>query len=150
MDNQIFRGSIPHNADIKKLKNAFPVESLSPGVEIPYDRVESVLQSNRRSSRFRSITHEWRRDIENSHGIILGTMHGKAFYVANSKDMLKIGTTKLQVAGKYATRARQITSCADVGQLDADERARLTHIQNVAGTIALSAQTQRPKVLPEI
>lgn len=97
--SKLFLGGVPTNADVRKLKEAFP--DLTEGSEITHEEVERVVQLSRESSRYRSVTRAWRRDLLTHSGIDLAAVPGIGFRcldagerIAASVDGFKSGTRK--------------------------------------------------------
>ena len=97
--SRLFLGGVPTNADVRKLKDAFP--DLTEGTEIRHEEVERVLELSRESSRYRCVTLAWRRDLLTHSGVDLGAVAGIGFRclnpserIAASVDGFKSGTRK--------------------------------------------------------
>lgn len=97
--SKLFLGGVPTNADVRKLKEAFP--EWIEGTEVSHEQVEKVIDLSRDSNRYRTVTMAWRRDLLTHSGIDLMAVAGIGFRclnpserIAASVDGFKSGTRK--------------------------------------------------------
>lgn len=124
MEAKVFKNGIPTDADVKRLRMAFPDEDMHPGDTIAYDLIENLLGKNRRSYRFKTVCDRWRKLIEHESGIILVARKGVEFKVCDNSDKLQLSSDKARSSVRMARRSRQIGTRIDRNALSEDERKR--------------------------
>lgn len=70
--SRLFLGGIPTAPDVKKLRTAFP--EIKEGDQITHEQVEAVLKLDAKSSRYRSITTSWRKELLNELNLELAAL----------------------------------------------------------------------------
>lgn len=108
--SKLFLGGIPTAPDVKKLREA--IGELIEGRDIAHDEVRAILGLEPRSSRYRSVTTAWRREMLNEHNIEISAIPSIGFRVLPQAEQLttnikgfKQGTRK---QGKSVRRIAQI------------------------------------------
>lgn len=151
MDSKMFFGGVPTNADVKKLRDAYPAEKLVKGTLILYQDVEKVLNLSRKSDRFRTVTNRWRREIEReTRSVVIGTKPGEGFTVLSEHEKVGLSTSKLQSSVRHARRSLIVTTRVDVKDLSEDDRTRLTSTQQRVGALLAVSQIRRDSDLPNL
>ena len=147
MEPRLFKNGIPTDTDVKRLRAAYPDELLSPGTIIGYEDVEKILNKDRRSYRFKTVTDRWRKLLEEESGIIIIARKGLEFKVCDNSDKLQLSTNKAKSSIRMARRSKQIGSKIDRNALTEDEKKRfditirftaaVTGLQDVRCTVEL-------------
>ncbi|MGD9818458.1 MAG: hypothetical protein AB7V04_07130 [Desulfomonilaceae bacterium] len=148
--SRAFFGGLPTDMDIKRLRERWPDAEMKPGDKILYDAVAGVIGAKYRSSRFTSVTNQWRKVVERESNIILGTEPATAFVVLNESEKLDMSGQKLRMAGRAARRSWVVGSRIDRKQLSCEEARRLDHNVSVTAKIISSTQIRKPQIIPEM
>jgi len=144
-------GGVPTDPDIKKLREAFPAERLEMGQVIPYEEVEEVIGTAKKSARFRTVTTRWRRLVERETGnTVIGTERGVGFKVLDNRQKLDLSNDILEQALRRSRRSYQVTGRINLEQLTQDERDRLLMVQKRSAAVVATAQIQRTSDLPTL
>lgn len=151
MENvSVYRGGIPTKPDVKKLLEKFPVSTLTVGRVITYEEISLVIGEPPRTSRFRTVTNKWRKEVEQTTNIIMGTHKGQALVILSDSGKLCLASDKLTSATKMAAKATIVAAKIEVKNLSDAEREALTKIQKRAAFFAINEAFKRPQAIPEI
>lgn len=129
MVSPLFRRGIPTEPDVVALMTRFGVPE--EGTPITYAEVADVLHLNVASSRFRTVTMAWRRQLESDHRVVLTARDG-AFTVRDpesrisfSKSMTKAGYRRLGRANRVATDT-DAERLSEAGRVNRDKVMQIT------------------------
>ena len=111
------------DVDVALLMAVFS-DLLPDGREIAHEQIEAVLTTNRATSRYRTVTNKWRRDLLNERGVYLdGQMaHGRGFVVLTPNEMVRFGNRSVRAAGRKFRRALAVVAAPKDEDLSADPR----------------------------
>lgn len=146
----VFRGGIPTRPDVEKLMEEFPTSTLTVGRVITYEEIAKVIGTPPRTSRFKTVTGVWRKEVEQTVNIIMGTHKGQGLVVLSDSGKLGLASDKLASATKMAARATMVATRVEVKNLSDAERETLTKIQKRAAFFAVNEAFKRPQAIPEI
>ena len=146
----VYRGGVPTAPDVKKLLESFTEQELSQGTIIEYSKISNIIGVDEDSSRFKTVVNAWRKYLEQTMNILLGTLRGRGFMVLSDSGKLDAASDKYKSATKLAARAVSISTTIEVKNLTADERVSLTKLQTKAGLFALHEATKRKQILPDM
>lgn len=62
---KLFNGGVPTAPDVKKLRDSFDSRMVVGGQTVTHEEIETVIDSKRGTSRYRSVISAWRKEIEN-------------------------------------------------------------------------------------
>jgi hypothetical protein len=145
-----FFGGIPTAVDVKKLQEKWPVQEMNPGDIFLYSDVSALIKADIRSNRFKTVTNKWRRDLEHSDGVLIGTADSDKFVVLSDSQKLNLSGSKLRTAGRAVRRSIVVHAFTNRKKLTEAEQATYDHQQQVQAKIAAAAQLKRHQVgLPE-
>ena len=151
MENvSVFRGGMPTGPDVQKLLEEFPTSTLTIGRVITYEEISRVIGVPPKTSRFRTITGVWRKEVENTVDIIMKPHKGQALVILSDSGKLDLASDKYRSATKLAARATVISARIEVKNLTTGERETLTKLQQRAAFFAVNEAYKRPQHLPEI
>lgn len=148
-EDNIFFGGVPTGPDVKRIIEAWPPADMAPGVVIHFSSIGDLIGINSESSRFRTVTERWRREMEKDHGILLGCPGDKTFVVLDDYGKVDLIKKKVTSAFKSSRRALRVSTHVDRRNLDDEGRLVLDHQRRCAGQIAAMKQT-RKKSLPPV
>ena len=144
MKSIMFQKGVPTGADVKKLMDAFGIPA--QGTLIPYTEIESVINEEKGSYRWGSVISAWRRLLECTHNVILKAETRKGYKALTDKERVhfcadghKQGLKKIVVAGDRASRTNR-------KHLTEEERRAADYLEQVAGTIKVTAATEVRKI----
>jgi len=149
-EKTLFFGGLPTEPDVKKIKEAYPDSELVTGKLIPYQDIAELIKQPFGTSRFRTVTNAWRKDVEKLTNKIIGVEPNIGFKVLSEPEKVVYGGQKLKMAGRAARRSYVIAARTDVLQLTDTERARLNHQTTICGKIIASAQLKNVPQLPNM
>lgn len=134
-----FLGRIPTDIDVTKLieKYGVPVE----GTEIPYDEIETLIGTKRRSYRWSSVCKAWRKKLERDHNILLGAYNARCFKVLNPSKRVDTAGAKYKTGIKAIGRAVVIAEKTDVSKLGPEDRKICEHLQKTGSSIRIASVT---------
>jgi len=145
-----FFGGVPTEPDVKLLREAFPAETLLPGVVIAYSDVENVIGIKRTKHRFKTVTTSWRKSVETEHNIILGAVLNTGFKALNDSEKVGLGRSKLKGAARKVLRSRVVFSRTKTSNLTDDEITVRDFLDLKAGKAISLMQIKTRAQLPEI
>lgn len=142
-----FRGGIPTQPDVQKLLDTFgvpPEDQL-----IPYGAIEKLIDCDRKSSRFITVCHKWRRRLEQMHNVFMQALDGEGYF--HCPPDRRVDTCGRRMASNLRGIRRNAKRAATTETARLSEEARLTrdHLVNIAATVSLHAQLHKnPAKLP--
>jgi len=149
--NNLFFGGIPTATDVKRIMDAYPVETLTSGKLIGYDEIGAVINEPVRSNRWRSVSNAWRKRLEDESSILIGCKpEKKAFVVLNDDEKVDQENRKYRGAMKGVRRSLKIHTLVDLKQLSDERRAEHHFYEQRAKKILSIAQLRQPKQLPDM
>jgi hypothetical protein len=149
---RLFFGGVPTTPDVNRLEEAYGRELLTAGTLIPYVDVTEVINEQPGTSRFKSVTHAWRKKMETDYNIIIDCeIESQAFIVLTEGGKVELSRSKLGRAVKAARRSYVISARVDLKQLTDDERkAHDFNTLKAANVIASGQLRNGRKALPEM
>jgi hypothetical protein len=146
----MFFNGIPTGTDVRRLRAAFPDETLKPGTIIPHSEVATVINTPVGSPRYLTITNIWRKIVESETDKIIGVERGQGFKVLSEGEKVFLSGNKLRSSGRMARRAFVIAGRVDLKQLSDQERVEYDHSTKRAVAIMQAAKLKGTPVLPII
>jgi len=150
MNQKMFFGGVPTEPDIKKIKTEYPTNVLTPGKKIAYAEIERLIGVGKREHRFKTVTSQWRKEVEKEVNIIIGCDPGEGFRVLNEPEKVDLSSSKTRSAGRAARRAYVVAARTDIKELDENDRKRLDHIMGVSSRVLAAAKLKSKVELPQI
>jgi hypothetical protein len=116
----LFAKALSTDIDINNLKDAYPFKTLFVGQKFLYADLEKLLQLNRASNRFRTVTSRWRNMVERETGYIIDPIgDAKGFKILNDQE--KLGRSQRK-RNESRTKA-----CISVRTFASIDRLKLPH-----------------------
>ena len=151
MSSRVYRGGVPTDIDIRKIRERFPDSSLTVGRIIKYSDVEDVIDVIKNSFRFRTVTWRWRRIVESESAIIIGTERGEGFKILNNNETFEYSNDKLRSAVRSAARSYHLYGYVERKELSKSEQKLFDfNHSKAAALIAVSQLKSIPKRLPSL
>ena len=149
---KVFFGGVPTEPDIKKIREVFPDTKLEEGDRIPYRKISDVISEEYNTSRWRTVTMQWRKKVEKDTGIIIGADGDeRAFYVMSNPEKVGLMRQKLRSASRFARRTYTISAVVDVTKINEEDRKMHEFCQSRSAKIIATAQLRSgQKQLPEM
>jgi hypothetical protein len=133
----------PTKPDVDALMMAYP--DLATGDLLDYEQVASIIGSDPKSSRFRTVTTVWRKRMQDK-GVILECRKSEAFYVATADEVAALTYGVINGMGAKARRHRR--KLARVPTDTEDQRSTVNHQGLLMRRIEDDAKRHRMNVLP--
>jgi len=150
MSTTIWRGGIPTDPDIRKLREKWPTASLTQGLVITDDEVAKVIAPVKpKTSRWRTVTDRWRRIVMRESGVIIGRIEG-TYRVLTDAEKVELMRRKVRTSRTYGLAAIAIGTTVDLPSLTAEQRAMFDHQNNCAAAIKLSTATKGLEVAQDM
>jgi hypothetical protein len=140
--SKMFFGGVPTALDVRKLQEAFP--ALSPGDEIEHEQIEAVIEVDRASSRYRTVTNAWRKHLLTDANIDIGAISGVGFRVL--LDHERISTS---VKG-FQSGVRKQIRCVKRAILVRTDDEILRRKQEVMNRLGIAIASQATTMMREI
>jgi hypothetical protein len=131
-ETKSFFAGVPTDIEIRRLRDAYPDESLVAGETIPYADIANIIAAPYRSHRFCAVTDRWRRIIEHETGKIIGTVPGEAFKILHENEKVDLANDKLRYSQRATRRSLVVASMVNVKSLTEQERKEYDHAVNHA------------------
>jgi hypothetical protein len=102
------------DADVKLLRDVFG-RVLPDGTEIAHEQIEAVLRIPHASSRYRAVTHKWRRELFQENGVYLDgrAAEGRGFVALTPDQMIRFANRGVRAAGRKLRRMIAVASAPD-------------------------------------
>lgn len=143
----LFRIGLPTDIDVKRLRERYPDNQLTPGKSITYAEVCAIIGvQSEKEGRFKSVTNAWRKKLMSESGIILSAKEQK-FSVCDNSDKAQLSTNKTKSAVRAVRRSTIIGRLVDRKALTEDELRRFDTAQRYnASVIALQTIKYQPEL----
>lgn len=131
----IFRGGVPTEPEVNRLKKAYP----NPSGLIPYEDIEKVIICKRTGptrNRFNSILSAWRNYLVRELKLYTKGVANKGFLIIPQEEMAEHSHSKLDTGVKYAVKASQIAADIDVDKLNPLQRQEAQVTQRLTSVVA--------------
>ena len=129
--DDLFFGGVPTEPDVERIRAAYPESSLTKGTAITYGDIAHVIGYPKQSSRFRTVTDRWRKRLAHDHGIEVKAIAGTGFKVMTDLERVNHSESNMKSAVRKARVSYRVAAHTDVRNLGQDDRARLTHQQQI-------------------
>jgi hypothetical protein len=149
-NGQPFFGGIPTDIDVRRMRDAFPKDTLKEGKLITYEEIENVIGSKRKEFRFKTVTNRWRKLVEKECEIVIGCVPSKGLIVNDDHEKVDLMGTKLRSAARACKRSLVVSSRIETKNLTAEEKKEFTHRGACAGAMIASARIRGQKALPSL
>lgn len=105
----------PTSIDVDRLTKRF---SLKVGQEITHEEIEESIGFPRRAYRYKNVLNKWRAYLHSSKGIVLLSIRGFGYKVADDEEKLRVTSGHIEKAHKSQIRAAMVLAVTDRKQLD--------------------------------
>jgi len=129
--------------DVKLLMDTFGVPAV--GQVVKYADIAAVLRVDVRSNRWRTVTWQWRKQLEaDPHNILLQAEDGCQFRVMNPSQRIYSALSTQRNGFKQIFRGSSIAARTEASDLTEEERRKRDHALGVPAKLRL-AQLTAPK-----
>lgn len=115
--SKLYFGGIPTKIDVDKLMAL----ELQPGAALPYADVEALIQVERGTNRFRTVTDAWRKRLFREK-LIQSSAYGETFHLLTPDEAHDRGREGISRVGRMVRRTRIGIEAVDASQLTGDRR----------------------------
>lgn len=143
----LFSGAMPTAPDVKRLTEQ--LGKLSIGQEISHEAVEAILNTERNSSRYRTVTGAWRRLARRDDNLQIEAVPGRGFRVLTGVERLQSSRKKAADGFRKVGRAAREAAAIPDAELNADQRVKRDHFQMVAAKMVSIASAEMKVELPK-
>ena len=130
-----FRGGVPYALDLKRLREAFPVPTLTEGRVIKHGQLETVVNVKKGASRYYAVVDAWRAELKNNAGIFVVWERAVGLKVLNPAELLNHAETRTRQKIRQTGKAIRTFAWVDRNRLDDTGKARLDHQVRVANVV---------------
>ena len=146
----IFKRGIPTGPDIEAIRREYPDAALMPGDLIPYADIERLINCRQGSSRFVTVTNQWRRIIERDSNLVIECERNTGFKVLAESGKLSFARNKMRAGMRAVRRSVTVAARIDRAQLTGDEQGKLDALERRQTAIAEVAQLKTNPQLPSL
>lgn len=146
----IYRGNLPTEIDIQKIREAFPDADLKEGDVIRYADIEKLIGVAKGTRRFCTVVARWRRAVENSIGIVTTCVRNIGYQVQNDAGKLEMASDKQDAANRAIKRSVKLLGLIDTNNLEEKSRRQYDVLRNANAKILLNFAWKRQASLPSM
>lgn len=132
---QTFRGGIPYQVDVNRLKDAFPITSLAEGRVIKHDDLERVVKVRPGAQRYYGVINSWIGQMKHANGIFMVWEPSVGIKVLNPADILTFAETRTRQKMRQTRKAIQHFAWVDRSRLNDMDQQRLDHKMRISAAI---------------
>lgn len=136
---------LPTGPDVESIRKKWP--ELKVGDRIAYADVETVLEVQKASSRWRAITNAWRKR-EREAGFVIECAPGQYFYVASAGQIMAGTYQTLKFIGRKASKQKFKLKNAMRHADNDGERDGINHQARLMDMVEKDAKKHRMNMLP--
>lgn len=148
--NGMFYGGIPTGPDVAAIRRVYQDDKIPPGTLIPYEAIEEIISCRRGSSRFVSVTMQWRKEIERDCGLVIACERNLGFKVLDDAGKLTFAKDKARTGVKAVCRSMAVSRRIDRRGLDEGGQRQLDKLERRLAGIAEAAQIKTKIQLPSL
>jgi hypothetical protein len=131
---KVFRGGVPWEVDVARLREAFPAQSLTEGRVISHDELIQVLRFSP-GPRYYSVLHSWFWELETNHNVYLNLEAKVGVRVLDPSSLRRaVMKNARSKAGQLVKASRRIDK-VDRSRLPPAEQQVFDHESRVLGAI---------------
>lgn len=124
-NSHFFTGRVPVNPEVKLLHDHFGRPS--KGDNFPHEDITAVIGEQPKTSRYRSITNTWRRQVFRMYGVVIDAVIGEGFKALDDSESLTFSDKKLKESGRKLRKAADAALTVDDKNISDDEKLVLNH-----------------------
>ena len=113
MNGDTFKGGIPYGPDLKRLREAYPSDTLVEGLLIDHATLEGILGEQRGTGRYYGVINSWKAKELNKNGIYIAWEPGDGLKVLTPAEILVRGDTRTLQKIKQLGKATQTYAWVD-------------------------------------
>ena len=142
-----FVDGIPTAPDVARLMEEYKLPAV--GTVITHLSIEEILRQSRKTCRYKSVTHIWRKKLYRDHNIILGPVKGVGFKSLDPEERVVLVGSKHKKGIRQLKGAHAIANCTDTSKLSPEALRSLNHYRLTSAALILADATA-VKQLPPI
>lgn len=139
-------GGLPTKPDVDAIMKAYP--NLKEGDVITYREIEEVIGKTWTSSRFRTVTLAWRRELYNEYNLHVRCDPAVAFHVELPKERVSTGFKKARGGFRKIRRSADLVARTDQAALSQEDRLKADRLLFVTGSMIGVWNTQAKQIAP--
>lgn len=153
-----FDDGLPTKPDVDLLLATWPPQKIAAGDVFEYESVAALLRLPPMSTRFRTVTNNWRNRLLRDFSVVVGRMPGLKFYVLSTDQISAASYPELQSIGRKAQRHRKRLAVAkietELQRATIEHQARLfLHVERDVNKarknlIPSTAAPEQPRIAP--
>lgn len=121
--SKLFVGGVPTDIDVRALRQKHP--EIQPGETVSYKTIAETIRAEVGSSRFRSVTGAWRKQLYRTENIVLEAVAGTGFRRVTEHER-SINNVK-SWNDKQRSALRRVNDQSRVNTVEFSDRDRKTH-----------------------
>lgn len=142
-ESKVYRGGMPYGPDIKRLREAYPSNTLTEGLVMEHAALEGIIGAPKGSQRYYGVINSWRSEELNKNGIFMAWQPGDGLKVLSPSEILARGDSVTLQKIKQLGRATKIYAWVSRDRLDEMGQKRLDHQLLKTGQIREAMNTAR-------
>ncbi len=150
MNSVLYRGNLPTDIDIKKIRDAHPDSSLSEGDIVEYAELERLINVSKNTNRFKTVVSRWKKSLESSVGIVMSCVRNVGYQVQNDSGKLEMASDKQDSANRAIKRSVSLLSLIDTTRLEERNKKQYDALRNANAKILLNLAWKRQEALPNL
>jgi hypothetical protein len=127
----LFRGGVPTGMDVDRLMKEIEI---SPGAQVDYSKVETILGVSRANNRFRSVTTAWRARAFRENAL-QSKAEGGMFLFLTADAAHDEAISSVKRVGRATGRLTKRVDAIDASELTGDRLARHSLLQREAAAM---------------
>ena len=139
----IVRG-IPTAPDVEKLVGAFP--SLKEGDVVTYSDIENIIEKEKGTNRFNSVTFAWRKRLFRESNLVLDSIPNEGYKVLPPSERVGFSGRKFVGGLRTMGRAAAVAGMTERNKLSSEQIKTLDHIVRTTASLKLTAKLEAQKL----
>lgn len=144
--SKLYLGGIPTGPDVKRMHEAFDARSV--GESITHTEVEAVLEVDRHSNRYRTVTSAWRRERLGQDNVEIGVIPGEGFKVLTPSERVSSNIKGFQSGTRKQGKSLRRVAMVKSDSLTPVERTKVDHFQRIGARIMQESLTMMREIEP--
>ena len=148
--SQLFLKGVPTDAELNRLREAFPITEMAVGQEFKYEVLEAITGEKRDGTRFRNIVTRWKNFIEKETLHYLGCVPMEGYKLFNDNEKADATRRFNDQARRKLFKGMKIIPKIKRDNLTDENRSLVNMLESNMGKARALSQIRSAAALPEM
>lgn len=144
--SKLFFGGIPTAPDVKKLREAFT--DVKEGTDFDHEQIAAILGLDPRTSRYRSVTTAWRKEMLTQHNIEIAAVATIGFRALTGAERLDTNVKGFKHGARKQGKHIRRVGMVRAETLSEPEQTKQLHVMRLGAAVLSQASAMMKEIEP--